>query len=222
MNYQRTSKYFEEINNKGLTKVMIGGIVAALVGIMAKAWILVILGILLAAGMVYLMQNKKKQIVTDAEYDSEVAKNLDNLKQRALDKLGLDEDEVKEIAPITFDGYVYKGASLSKLGADNLWRTNKYETVYLFFAENEVHCYNYTFDTTTPKFTESTDVYFYKDIVSVSTASDTVTLGNQNIEYEYFKLTTAGGTALSVSLKDANGAQRSINAMRALLRSKKA
>ncbi len=69
--------------------------------------------------------------------------------------------------------------------------------------------------------TESTDVYFYKDIVSVSTASETVEVLGFKIDYEYFKLTTAGGTALSVSLRDVDNAQRSINAMRALLKTKK-
>jgi hypothetical protein len=91
----------------------------------------------------------------------------------------------------------------------------------LFFSEHEVHCYTYNFDTTSQKQTEATDVYFYKDIVSVSTASDTVQVLGQNVDYEYFKLTTAGGTALSVSLRDVSNAQRSINAMRALLKTKK-
>ena len=84
-----------------------------------------------------------------------------------------------------------------------------------------MHCYTYRFDTTEDKKTEETDVYFYKDIVSVSTASDEAKLGDQSFNYEYFKLTTAGGTALTVSLRDVNNAQRSINAMRSLLREKK-
>ena len=63
--------------------------------------------------------------------------------------------------------------------------------------------------------------YDYKDIVSVSTASESTTLLGQNVDYDFFKLTTAGGTALSVSLRDVSNAQRSINAMRTLLKAKK-
>jgi hypothetical protein len=167
------------------------------------------------------ISSEKASIPSDEEYDNEVVKNLNNLKSKALNALGLDADEVKEIEPISFDGYVYKNASNAKKGKDDLWRTNKYEYVILFFSEHEVHCYTYNFDTTADKKTEATDVYFYKDIVSVSTASDSTKLLGQNIDYEYFKLTTAGGTALSVSLRDTSNAQRSINAMRTLLKAKK-
>ena len=91
----------------------------------------------------------------------------------------------------------------------------------LFFSQNEVHCYTYNFDTTQNKHTEATDVYFYRDIVSVSTASESTEVLKETVDYESFKLTTAGGTALQVSLRDVSNAQRSINAMRALLKAKK-
>ena len=175
---------------------------------------------MLALG-IFLIVLKKKNIVTDRQYDEQVGSMLKDMQGRALNKLGIDEDEVKEIAPISFDGYVYKGADYAKKGEDGLYRTNKYESVILFFSEHEVHCYTYNFTTTQKKQTESTDVYFYKDIVSVSTASETVEVLGFKIDYEYFKLTTAGGTALSVSLRDVDNAQRSINAMRALLKTKK-
>lgn len=106
---------------------------------------------------------------------------------------------------------------------DGKWRTNKYQSTTLFFSANEVHCYTYSYSTTEEKKTESTDVYFYKDIVSVSTASDTIKYPEETkeTEYEYFKLTTTGGTALSVTLRDKDGAQESINNMRKLLKQKK-
>ena len=220
MDYQKNQKYFQTINYKGSIILIVIGAIIFLVGISGSAGA-AIFGLLLLAGGIALIVMKKKGIITDAEYDASVASMLNNMQAKALNKLGVDEDEVKEIAPISFDGYVYKGASQAKKGEDGLWRTNKYESVMLFFSEHEVHCYTYNFDTTSQKQTEATDVYFYKDIVSVSTASDTVQVLGQNVDYEFFKLTTAGGTALSVSLRDVNNAQRSINAMRALLKSKK-
>ena len=220
MDYQKNQKYFQTINYKGPIILIVIGAITFLVGLSGSAGAAIV-GLLLLAGGIGFIVMKKKNVVTDAEYDASVASMLNNMQAKALNKLGVDEDEVKEIAPISFDGYVYKGASQAKKGEDGLWRTNKYESVMLFFSEHEVHCYTYNFDTTSQKQTEATDVYFYKDIVSVSTASDTVQVLGQNVDYEYFKLTTAGGTALSVSLRDVSNAQRSINAMRALLKIKK-
>ena len=220
MDYQKNQKYFQPIHYKGAIILIVIGAILFITGLSSSASEAIVGLLLLAGGIAYIVM-KKKGIVTDAEYDASVTSMLNNIQSKALNKLGVDEDEVKEIAPISFDGYVYKGASNVKKGEDGLWRTNKYESVMLFFSENEVHCYSYNFDTTSQKQTEATDVYFYKDIVSVSTASDTVQVLGQNVDYEYFRLTTAGGTALSVSLRDVNNAQRSINAMRALLKTKK-
>ncbi|MDE7280720.1 MAG: hypothetical protein K2N36_03140, partial [Ruminiclostridium sp.] len=80
------------------------------------------------------------------------------------------------------------------------------------------------FDTIMDQKTESTDVYFYRDVISVSTASESVSaFGMNNIKREYLKIVTTGGTSVSFSLRDDDGekVQRSINAMRALLREKK-
>ena len=230
MNYELARNYFkkvdESINYKG-SGILIGiGIVLMLM--FKVSALLGLIGIALIALAIFLIVNRKNSInkekasiPTDAQYDSEVSKMLTGLKPKALNALGLDEDEVKEIEPISFDGYVYRGASNAKRGQDGLWRTNKYEYVILFFSEHEVHCYTYNFDTTAEKKSDATDVYFYRDIVSVSTASKTDKVLGQDVDYEYFKLTTAGGTALEVSLRDAGNAQRSINAMRALLKAKK-
>ncbi len=231
MDYELNKRYFKKVNENidygTKIKVIIGGAVVFLIFI-AMVPIIAIIGAAVAGITIYSIVNEKKtienekaSIPSDSQYDSEVIKMLGDLKTKALNALGLDEDEVKEIAPITFDGYVYRNADYLKRGRDGLWRTNKYEYVILFFSENEVHCYNYTFDTTLNWKTESTDVYFYRDIVSVSTSSDTVQLLGEKIDYEFFKLTTTGGTTLPVSLRDVNNAQRSINAMRSLLKIKK-
>ena len=178
-------------------------------------------GLPMTAGGIAMIIVKKATALKDEDYDAAVASMLYNIQGRALSCLGLDANVANEIAPISFDGYVYRKASKTKQGKDGLWRTNKYEFVMLFFSAHEIHCYTYDFDTTSPQQAETTDVYFYKDIVSVSTATDTVTVKGQHIDYEYFKLTTSGGTGLSVSLRDAYNAQQSINAMRALLKTKK-
>ena len=163
-----------------------------------------------------------RKTVSDAEYDKAVQSALEFLKEQALEKLGVDEDEVSEIEPILFGGYDFSNYTLSKQGKDGIWRTNKYEVVYLFFSQNEVHCYTLEFSTSESKSIESTDVYFYKDVVSVSTCSKSVKIEGYEYEHEMFKLVTAGGTVLEVSLKDVENSRNSINAMRQLLREKKA
>lgn len=159
--------------------------------------------------------------ISDEQYDINVKRNLFALRSQAINALGIDESEVQEIAPIEFDGYAYTGAQKIKQGKDGRFRSNKYQSVIILFSVNEAHVYKYTYDTTCDKHSEETDVYFYKDIVSVSTSTDIIEVLGKKIESEYFKLTTAGGNALSVSVFDIDGAQRSINAMRALLREKK-
>lgn len=231
MNYELTNRYFKKVDETvnwkaAIIMIAVGVLLFAL--LISRVAILGIIGLLLAIGgvlMIVLKKNKiakeKASIPSDSQYDGEVAKQLRGLKERALNALGLDEDEVKEIAPISFDNYVYAKAKNAKKGEDNLWRTDKYEYVILFFSEHGVHCYSYNFSTLFDQKTESTDVYFYRDIVSVSTSSEQANLLGQSVDYQAFKLTTAGGTNLSVSLKDISNAQRSINAMRSLLKAKK-
>lgn len=224
MDYEKAKKYFIGVNKTPAIVVgCVGGLIL-LISLLGGGGVGIFIGIVALAGAYALYTLEKRKVISDRGYDAMVAEKLKsmNVKKRALNKLGLDIDEVCEIAPISFDGYKYKGANAIKKGDDNIWRSNKYEVVMLFFSAHEVHCYTLVFNTTGTKQTEGTDVYFYRDIVSVSTTSDTVKLETGgNFDYEAFQLTTAGGTSISVSLRDVDGVQGSINAMRQLLRAKK-
>ena len=190
----------------------------------STGFVLMILKGLMSVGgiiMIFVGALGGKQRVTDEEYDSNVRGDTNIIKSKAMLALGIDETEVQEIAPIAFEGYSFTGAKIEKQGIDKKYRSNKYHKVIIFFLANEVHVYKYTFDTTEQKSTEETEVYFYKDLVSVSTSYDTIEVLSRKIDCEYFKLTTAGGNALSVSILNSENAQQSINAMRALLREKK-
>ena len=230
MSYKVTQNYFKVVDEtidykRSLIMCSIGFLLflfigrATFVGLVGLA--LMGLGVYLVVSRILKIKAEKDSIPTDKQYDTEVVKKISNLREQALNKLCIDEEEVNEIDPICFDGYVYQGASKYKCGQDNFYRTNKYEAVILFFSNSEVHRYTYTYSTTEEKKVESTEVYFYRDIVSVSTSTEEVRFGNQTFTTENFKLITAGGTAFTVSLRDTNNAQRSINAMRALLREKK-
>lgn len=64
----------------------------------------------------------------DEEYDALVqakAKSM-NFKQKALDKIGIDESQVNEIEPVHFEGYYFdEKKTYAKWGKDRTW--NKIE-----------------------------------------------------------------------------------------------
>ena len=137
--------------------------------------------------------------------------------------LGIDQTEVEEIRPIMFEGYQFNGAKMFRQDyRDKIYRTDIYEKAVIFFTKNELHMYKVSLNAIEEKKTETTNVYFYEDIVSVSTEQEFYKHYNQNIEYMSFKLTTRGGNAASVALKGNNDIQRSVNAMRAMIKEKKA
>lgn len=224
MDYEKNVRYFSPVTYGGPSFLIIASIVLFAIAYFGKDFRCVLIGTGVLALAILWIISKKKKIVSDEEYDASVASELQNLKERALSRLGIDEDEVKEIDPIGFDSYSFDGALCGKIGKDGKWRTSKYKCIMMFFSAGEIHCYTYHFDTLIDKKTESTDVYFYRDVISVSTASESVSaFGMNDIKREYLKLVTTGGTSVSFSLRDDDGekVQRSINAMRALLREKK-
>lgn len=217
MDFKKNQKYFQPMNLKA-------GIIACVIGVICLA-IQPVSGLIVCAVGALLIYLQIGGRATDADIDAAVASQLNNIKARALKKLGVDEDEVKEIAPITFDGFVFSNAMI-KQGKDGKYRSNKYRAVMFFFSSDEVHCYTYDFSITDSAQKESTDVYFYKDIVSVSTQTEgtqySVGSGKSSqFDYEYFKLTTTGGTSISCSVRNVDDAQRSINGMRSLIKNKK-
>ena len=218
MSYKKNGKYFDYISLKpGIITVFIGFLFIG-----ANVFLgLIIMGV---GGLLIYLQISGR--ATDTELDAFAISKLDDMKKRALKKLGVDEEEVNEIEPIAFDGYVYDNDARIKKGKDGLYRSNKYQSVMFFFSSNEVHCYTYDFFLDRDNQRESTDVYFYKDLVSVSTQTEgteySVGKGKSSkFDYEYFKLTTTGGNYISCSVKNINDAQRSINGMRTLIKSKK-
>ena len=228
MDYSKNKKYF---SSTGCLMIILYLIAWWFIAMICTAILVQIMGeqtgpligalvSIVAIVLIVIFVNKRK--MTDAQYEAIVKEQLKAMEQRALDKLGIDIDEVKEIAPIVIDGYNYDNFTMYKKGKDGVWRTNMYKVIYLFFSQNEVHSYTCEFCTTEEQKKEFTDVYFYQDIVSASTESSTATFKNgEKVQYESFKLTTSGGTSLFVSISDSDHAQRSISAMRQLLRAKK-
>jgi len=226
MDYSKNLLYFTGKRSSGL--VVFGGILAffGMVGSVSANGSPIAGVVFIAIGAWIVSRGIQKWPVSDSDYDNEVKGYISNLKSQALDKLGVDESEVSEVPPIILGGYDFENVSRVKQGEDGKRRSNIYKVVALFFSPHELHGYTLIFNTLRDAKTEGTDVYFYQDIVSVSTASLTVTakVDGKDITVnnpETFKLTTKGGTSLTVNLLDAAYGQESVKAMRALLREKK-
>ena len=57
--------------------------------------------------------------MSDTDYDSSIESYTASLKLLALEKLGVEESEVNEVAPIILGGYEFDGVEKVKHGRDN-------------------------------------------------------------------------------------------------------
>ena len=173
-----------------------------------------------------------KKPMSDAEYDQMVLNvlNSNDYRQKALNKIGLDEDQVKEIEPVHFEGFQYDKQSLAKLGKDGKYRSSKYQVSWLFFSANQVYLYQNTFNMDEDGKKEATEEYFYKDITNFSTSSDTVETPFydkekdkevlKNVDSNRFAITVPGDK-FYCSLEQTDYTERAIQGMKAMLREKK-
>ncbi|MCL2650604.1 MAG: hypothetical protein FWD60_06200 [Candidatus Azobacteroides sp.] len=174
-----------------------------------------------------------QKTVKDEEYDALVKSILDsfNSKEKAMNKIGLDESELQEIDPVHFEGFAFgKKANYSKKGKDNKYRSSRYEITWLFFSSSQVYMHSFALNLDEDGKKESTEEYFYKDITNFSTVSDTeetpywddqqkkVIL--QNVDSNRFAITVPGDK-FYCALEQNEYTERAIQAMKAKLREKK-
>lgn len=173
-----------------------------------------------------------KKPITDAEYDAMVRAVLskNDYRQKALAKIGLDEDQLKEVEPVTFEGYLFGKDSFAKQGNDGKYRSSKYQVSWLFFSATQVYLYQNTFNMDEDGKKESTEEYFYKDITNFSTSSDTVETAFydadkketvlKNVNSNRFGLIVPGDK-FYCSMEQNDYTETAIQGMKALLREKK-
>ncbi len=112
-----------------------------------------------------------KKPITKEEYVNAVrakAQSL-NLKQKALSKIGLDESQVSEIKPVTFEGFNFDSKGHKINGT-----SSRYEVTWLFFSATQVYVYIHIFDMTSNDTKVRTEEYFYKDVTNFSSSNDSV------------------------------------------------
>lgn len=113
-----------------------------------------------------------KKPMTHEEYLKRVKDKVEKLDlyNKALNKIGLDESELKEIPPIKVVGFVFNNP-LAVTGQQNKY-TNLFETTYILFSSTQVYIYTYVLDMLSASNKERSDEYFYKDIVNITTLDE--------------------------------------------------
>lgn len=256
INYEKNKEYFNgtRYETKNGKKHYILGALAVLLLIFGwsffKGFNLILLVACVAAAII--VSNKETKTIaiepelTDADIDAQqYSIDTQEAIDMALDKFGLDADQFQEIDPIVLSGPYFKNITTDYKaikGKDGRVRsTNSEVTVFLFSAQ-QVFKYNYRFSLIEPnEKSYSTDEYFYRDIVTVSTESDTIEYVEKiekkhdpvtktttevpvmaRYSFEKFVMSTTGGTAVSCAVRTTgDSVMRSIQAMRQLLREKK-
>lgn len=171
-----------------------------------------------------------KKIISDSEYDRMLRNYLNSngyFEAQAINKIGLDESEIREIEPVHFEGYVYDTNSLYKKGQDGIDRSSKYQVTWIFFNANQLYLYQNTFNMAEDGKKERTEEYFYRDITNFSTTTETeevVVGGNKEarikIDSTKFSIVVPGDKLLC-SMEQSEYTENSIKGMRSMLRDKK-
>jgi hypothetical protein len=221
------------------------GLIVIGVLMLAGPVVLKIVGVLMVAGGGFAIYNST-QVASDAEIDQWTQDDLSKLNKRSLDKLGTDASE------LVGEAVIITGPRLSNLGPskfgyrkgkDNILRFTPVNSTIINFTQNQLLIYRCALDLISGNpVNEQTDEYFYRDVVSVQTLSDTVSVSLPGKEFqglqlnaaEIFRLTTSGGTQVNMTLRDPNlimkmgggeipttVAERAIQTIRKMLREKK-
>ena len=174
----------------------------------------------------FVQKNRWKKNLSDDEYLSLVRKKCDSLKlkERALGKIGLDEDQVNEISPAMFEGFVFDNA-YAKKSANGEWVSSSYQVSWVFFGSEQIYLYAYTLNMDDDNKKERTDEFFYRDVTSFSTASETETAkdneGKQiKVDSNKFALVVPGDK-LYLSMDGVKDSESIIQGVKQKLREKK-
>jgi hypothetical protein len=228
IDYEGNARYFEPVRYKAGIGFGVIGLILLLTGKPGPA----LVGLLFGGWGAFLIYRQVAGRPSDGDIDRQVHGVMAELRQRALVKLALDEDEVRLLDPIVVGGYFLGSLGSgfrAKRGKDGKFRSSIFEGVVIFFAEQELHAYKYQVSLLKrDESSERTDVYFYRDVVSVSTSSSSRSVRvvdqtkPQTWRTEVFTLTTSGGTDIECSMDASDDVvERNIQGARQLVRNKK-
>lgn len=188
---------------------------------------------------------KKWNRVSDSEYDALIQKRCAELglltPERALKKLGLDESDLANFAPIMLQDYIAEMSTSEnryRRGEDKVIRTSNYQVTWLLCSENQVYVFQCTFSMLEDDKKDVGEEYFFKDVTNFSTTevSDEVTIqtfegggcgksGKEvtlkcKLEKTKFRITVPG-EKLECAMTTSPEVEANIKRLKALLREKK-
>lgn len=192
--------------------VLIG--IAVLVSSLAKGGETIAGGILIAVfftagGLLILKKNREK--ASEEELEQWLEDDLRNLTRLSLPKVGLPRSAMIREPVVVTGPTVSKVAGVkkwSKKGRDGILRFSPVAVTVINFTKDQLVAYSCVLDLVTGKpHSESTDEFFYKDIVAVTTKKESKKMNVDGTEIqmsaaETFAVTTSGGNELSVFLTD--------------------
>ncbi len=187
-----------------------------------------------------------QKFITDAEYIqivNEQIGSLESRKERALTRLGLEEEQVSEIPPVCFQGFTtlegdVKGIKndWTKLNESGRLVTPTKELTWLFFGNDQVFVYEVRVDTCDNSLrSERTLEYFYKDVTAFASSSDSIRtkvrkikggctpkidFEDRAVEQESFRIVVPG-ESFECPLSPEDDNESKISAMKQKLREKK-
>lgn len=169
--------------------------------------------------------------------------SLESRKERALSRLGLDEEQVSEIPPVCFQGFTTLEGDVK--GIKNDWIrltesgrvvTPTKELTWLFFGNDQVFVYEVRVDTCDNSLkSERTLEYFYKDVTAFASSSDSIrtkvpkivkgcvpkkVFEDRTVEQESFRIVVPG-ESFECPLSPEDDNESKISAMKQKLREKK-
>ena len=234
MNYKRNAKYFKA-GVKLPWKVNLLLLVGVIILFKVQP-IFAIIGLIALVAIWWLVYGGKP---SDAEIDAQLNSLMNGLKEQALRKLGLDEEEVKIAPPLFLKSYSLGKSRLQdktnlklcdKWGKDGYLRSPECLLSVWFFTEDQIYHYVKTTSLASDSFRENTDEFFYRDVVSVKTDVlekpwiDPKT-GKEHKTKKYrdiiFTLRNSGGETTTDYCDSVEYADECVRAMRNLLKQKK-
>lgn len=176
--------------------------------------------------------------IPDAEFDANKERQIAalNLRNKALGKFGLDEDQVKEVDPIMIIGPDYENSEYKMIGSDGVYRYSAYQITYIFCSATQVYVYQYTINLDISTKREKAEEYFYKDITNFTTVDDnkkipfraikggclgkTIQQDPKDVSISEFKIVVPGDKFLCSMIPN-DETEGKIQALKAKLREKK-
>lgn len=171
---------------------------------------------------------KLAHTMSDEEYTDMVQAKLKglNLHQKAIEKTGLDEEQISEIKPINLFGYVFNNSWARRTPMGDV--ASRVQETWIFFSNEQMYIYRYALDMDQGKHIENAEEFFYQDVTSFSTntveADATVLEGNaqvaKSIQSDQFQVIVPGDK-ISVAMTRNQEIEDSIQGMKQMLREKK-